>query len=117
MSSQLLDILIEQAKEQEKYFQNYLAYAKEIKRETEKILGKVKVFVFGSILRKNEIPQDIDILVISQKIPKNTRQKSKILAKIWKKIGYLAPFEIHLITPEEYQNWYRYFIKRKKEIK
>jgi len=116
VTQNLLDILIEQSQEQEKYFKNYLEYANQIKKETERILGKVKVFIFGSILRKGEVPQDIDILIISPKI-KNTSQKSKILAEIWKKIGWLAPFEIHLITPEEYQNWYRYFIKEKKEIR
>jgi len=36
--------------------------------------------------------------------------------KIWKKIGFFSPFEIHLITPEEYKNWYQYFIKEKIEI-
>jgi predicted nucleotidyltransferase len=110
-----IDLLIEEAKKEEKYFKNYLKYTKIIKKEAEKLLGKVKVFIFGSILKKDEIPQDIDILIISPRL-KSTRQKSKILAEIWRKIGYLAPFEIHLITPREYQNWYRFFIKKKIEI-
>jgi len=112
----LLNILIEQSKEKEKYFQNYLDYAREIKRIVEKILGKVEVFIFGSILNKKEVARDIDVLIISKKI-ENTRQKSKILAQIWKEIGFLNPFEIHLINKKEYQNWYRYFIKKKKRVR
>lgn len=114
MSKTLTDILIEEAKEKEKYFQDYLSYSKKIKKEAEKFLGKVKVYVFGSILRKNEVAQDIDVLVISPKLEMS--QKSKILAKICQEIGFSHPFEIHLITPSEYRDWYRYFIKEKIEI-
>lgn len=110
-----VDYLIEEAREEEKYFKNYRKYAKLIKGRAEKLLGKVKVFVFGSILRKEEVPQDIDILIISPKL-KTLTQKSKIRAELWKKIGFLAPFEIHLITPKEYENWYKFFIKEKIEI-
>jgi predicted nucleotidyltransferase len=116
VAKNLIDILIEQAQEREKYFQNYSFYTKEIKKVAEELLGKVKVFVFGSILRKKEVARDIDILIISQKL-KTTSQKSKILAKLWEKFGFNTPFEFHLINPDEYKNWYRYFIKEKIEIK
>jgi len=111
----LTDILIEKAKREEKYFKNYLDYAKIIKKEAEKFLGKVKVFVFGSILRKEEMPRDIDILVISPKL-KTARKKSEARVKILSKIGVTSPFEIHLITEKEYQNWYKFFIKEKIKV-
>ena len=107
--------LIKEAKEKEKYFKNYLKYARKIKKEAQGLLGKTKVFVFGSILRKEEIARDIDILIISPKL-KSSKQKSKIRAELWKKIELGAPFEIHLITPEEYHQWYEYFIKEKIEV-
>lgn len=111
----LTDLLIEKAKRERKYFKNYLKYAKIIKKEAKKLLGKVKVFVFGSILKKREIPQDIDILIISPKL-KTPKEKILIQVKILKKIGFSSPFEIHLITPYEYKNWYRFFIKEKIEV-
>ncbi|MBZ1345511.1 MAG: nucleotidyltransferase domain-containing protein [Candidatus Nealsonbacteria bacterium] len=110
-----LDFLIEEAQKEEKYFKNYLKWTKIIKKEVEKPLGKVKVLIFGSVLKKDEVPQDIDILIISPGL-KTNEQKSKIRLKIWKKIGPTSPFEIHLITPEEYQNWYQNFIKEKIEV-
>lgn len=115
MPKTLTDLLIEKAKEEEKYFKNYLHYAKIIKKEAEKLLGKSRVFVFGSILRKNEVPRDIDLLIISPKL-KTTFEKSEIRTKIWERVGFSLPFEIHLITPEEYKEWYKYFIKKKVEI-
>lgn len=111
----LTDILIEEQREQEKYFKNYLYYAKMIKREAVKYLGEVKAFVFGSILKKDEVPRDIDILIISPKL-RTTGKKIEIRVKILKKIDLSPPVEIHLITPKEYKNWYRYFIKEKIEI-
>ena len=110
-----IDLLIEEAEKEEKYFQNYLAYAKQIKGEAEKLLGEVKVFVFGSVLRKGEVARDIDVLIISPKLTK-TSQKSKTLTEVREKIGLFSPFELHLVSPEEYQNWYRYFLKEKVEI-
>lgn len=106
----LLDLLIERRQQQEKYFKNYLFYAEKIKKTAEELLGEVKVFVFGSILRKDEVPKDIDILIISPEV-KTTEQKSKMRFNLWQKLGFLSPFEIHLITPEEHNDWYRYFIK------
>jgi len=112
----LVDLLIEKREKEKKYFKNYLNWAKKIKKEAEKSLGEVKVFLFGSIVKgKAEPGSDIDILVISPKL-KNSIKKNKVRTKIQKKIGLFNPFEIHLITPEEYQNWYKFFIKEKVEI-
>ena len=116
MSKTLIDILIEKEKEERKYFRNYLRYASQIKKEAQKLLGKVKVYVFGSILRKNELARDIDILIISPKL-KTPQKKSQTRVKLWQRLGFSSPFELHLITPQEYRDWYRYFIKEKKEIK
>lgn len=107
--------LVNQVKEEEKYFKNYLFYARKIKEEAEKSLGKVRVFVFGSILKKGEIPQDIDILIVSPKV-KKFFPRGEMIAKIWKKIGFSSPFEIHFASPSDYQNWYRFFLKEAKEI-
>jgi predicted nucleotidyltransferase len=101
----ITDLLIEKVKREEKYFKKYLKYAREIKNEAKKLLGKVRVFVFGSILRKDEIPQDIDILIVSPKLETN-EQKIKIKLKIQKNLGFSSSFEFHLATLEEYSQWY-----------
>lgn len=110
-----LGLQIERAKQQEKYFKNWRHYAEEIKKVAQDILGEVEVYVFGSILRKDEVAQDIDILIISSEL-KSTSQKSRVKAEIWKELGIGDPFEIHLITPEEYQQWYDHFIEEKEQV-
>ena len=115
MPKTLVDLLIDKTKKEEKYFKNYLAYARIIKREAKKILGEVKVIVFGSILKKDELAQDIDILIISPDL-KTSEKKSQIRTKLWQKLGFSTPFEIHLISIEEYEKWYKNFIKEFIEI-
>lgn len=53
-----LDILIEIRDNRKKYFQNYLFYAKKIKKKAQALLKdkKLKIFLFGSIL---EIPHPL----------------------------------------------------------
>lgn len=90
-----IDELVEEAKREEKYFKNYKKYAK--------------------IIKKDEIAKDIDILIVSPKL-KNSIQKSKVRAQLWKKLKFFSPFEIHLVNPEEYKKWYSHFIEEKVEI-
>lgn len=117
MPQTLVDLLIKKTKREKKYFKNYLSYAKVIKKESQKLLGEVRVLIFGSILRKDEIPRDIDVLIISSKLEDmDPQNKSEIRAKLWKAIGFTAPFEIHLIKPQDYKEWYKNFIREFVEI-
>jgi hypothetical protein len=53
MSKNLVDLLLERKKKKEDCFRNYLKYVQEIKKITKEILKEeVKVFVFGSIIKK-----------------------------------------------------------------
>jgi predicted nucleotidyltransferase len=115
MPRTLVDFLMEKTKKEEKYFRNYLDYCKIIKKEVEIILEDAKVFIFGSILKKNEIPQDIDILIISEEFT-DYQKKSETLLILQKKLGSSSPFEFHFATPEEYNNWWKHFLKEKLEI-
>jgi len=115
MPRTLVDFLIEKTKREEKYFKNYLKYAKLIKKEAQNILGDAKVFIFGSILKKDEVSQDIDVLIVSKNFA-DYQKKSKTLVSLQKKLGSFSPFEFHFATPEEYNNWWKYFLKEKLEI-
>jgi predicted nucleotidyltransferase len=111
--SVLVDVILARRKKQEKYFKDYLYWAKKIKQITEALLNdrNIKIIIFGSVLKKDEVARDIDVLVISSALKdKNSFQKSEIRANIWEKIGFESPFEIHLIAPEDYENWYKFFI-------
>lgn len=111
--TKLTKLLLKRQKANQDFFQNYLSYAQTIKKEAEKKLkSKLRVFVFGSILRRQETPQDIDILLISPKF-QSYLIRNRVRARLWQKIGFATPFEFHLITPKQYQDWYQFFLKER----
>lgn len=113
-----IGILKERRREREKYFQNYLDYVRLIKKKAEEILGNCRLLVFGSILKGDYHPvlSDIDILIISPNAPVDSEQKSKIKVKLLADFEMGNPFEIHIISPDDYENWYSKFIKEKTEV-
>jgi hypothetical protein len=103
-----LNTVAEISKERKKYFQNYKYYAKLIKNALD--LPDVEVLVFGSVLDgAYTMASDIDILVISDGIPRGLNERAKILTKINEALGYLHPFELHLVTKRE-SEWYKKII-------
>jgi predicted nucleotidyltransferase len=103
--------LAERNERKKKYFQNYLIFAKRIKKKATRILNNPTVLVFGSVIRKEYLPNsDIDILVISPDIPDDLFEKTKIKIELTKDFD-TGIFEIHLATHKMYENWYKNFIK------
>jgi predicted nucleotidyltransferase len=83
----------------EKYFKNYLAYAKKILKDK-----KLLVLVFGSVAENDfTLSSDIDVLIISNKAPMKRVERGEILGKIYASIGKVHPFEIHLITQRDWE--------------
>ncbi|MFN3967169.1 MAG: nucleotidyltransferase domain-containing protein [Endomicrobiia bacterium] len=111
------DLLKKKAETRKMFLENLDYYLKLIKEFFVKKLGKVDVYVFGSVLRKDfTANSDIDILVVCVNMPEFSYKKAKLLAELKKVIGFVNPFEIHMVTEEEYKNWYCRFIKEKKLI-
>ncbi len=109
-----IDLLVESKEIREKYIKNINKYLKLIKRRANKILGKdSRLIVFGSFLNKEKFKptSDIDILIISKNIPQELSKRAEILLLLKKDFNTYHPFEIHLATPEIYENWYKKFIK------
>jgi predicted nucleotidyltransferase len=111
----LTDILIEKKKREEKYFKNYFFWAKKIKKIAKELFGEVRVFIFGSILQKNEIARDIDLLIVSQKF-EDDKEKIEGKIELQEKLGFSSPFEFHFASPKEYSQWYKHFMKKKIEV-
>lgn len=108
----LYKILSEENQKARVYFENYAFYAKEIKKTAKKFFTDAKVLIFGSAIRQDYRPDsDIDILIISREIPENLFEQAKIKVKITSLFPD-APLEFHLITPRQYKNWYKGFIKK-----
>jgi predicted nucleotidyltransferase len=114
MTKTFVDILIERQKRKERYLKNWRFYLKKIKSESKRILGKkTKIFLFGSFVKGNFGPEsDIDVLIVSKNLPEDFDEMAKIRTKIKSKVGIFSPFQLHFAKPEEFEGWYKKFIKR-----
>lgn len=107
----LYRILSEENQKSQRYFRNYIFYAKEIKKILKQFFPEVRVIIFGSVVKGEYKPDsDIDILIISPDIPDSLFKQAEIKNKIEKQFPF-APFQFHFATPEEFKNWYTKFIK------
>ena len=99
--------------ERKEYFENYLEWGKRIKEIAKELLGEeVKVIIFGSVVKKTWTPtSDIDILIISDKLSENWEENRWLRTEIKRRISPSSPFQIHLATPEEFNRWWKNFIK------
>jgi len=99
--------------ERQKYFENYLEYSRKIKEIAQKLLGQnTRVIVFGSVVRNEHTPNsDIDILILSEHLSSNWEDNRFIRTHIKKQIGSFSPFQIHLVRPEDFELYYKNFIK------
>jgi len=113
-----LEIAKKFIKEREKFFKNAEKNLEILARRAKSLLSDAKVFVFGSYAKgeHNIYLSDIDVLIVSEKIKnKSALERAEMIAKLRKNIeaGYI--FQIHLISPEEFEI-YKKFIDKMREI-
>lgn len=96
-----------------KQLDNYMEVAKKVKRMVEDVWNESKVYVFGSVVDgRCTAMSDIDILIV---IDGASREESYgVKAMIYHAID--APMELHVISNEELESWYRRFVDRLEEV-
>ena len=105
----LIDLLLELRKEKERYYADPLRYARAIKDVVRSFDADARVYLFGSYVRGTMRPDsDIDVLVVTREAS-DVWRRVRIRVEVKRVIGDLTPFEIHLVTPEEFEVWYRRF--------
>jgi predicted nucleotidyltransferase len=106
----LIDLLLELRKEKERYYRDPLRYARAIRDVVRSLDLDARVYLFGSYVRGTMRPDsDIDVLVVTREAS-DVWSRVRIRTEVKKAIGDLTPFELHLVTPEEFEGWYRRFI-------
>jgi len=112
----LVDLEIEHLKNRMKYLSNIEYYLKKIKEVCRRFDSNCRLMVFGSYARNRmDVESDVDLLLITDNAL-DPLWRGKLFAAIGREIGLVTPFEIHIITAEEYENWYRKFIDASIEV-
>lgn len=92
----------------------WVFWANSIGKAAKNLLGECETYVFGSVVEgKATRGSDVDILIVSDKIPENSRGRGNLKAKIEEMAGLPLshPFEIHLANKHDFE-WYRRHIKK-----
>ena len=112
----LVDLHLETLEEWRKYYEKPLEYAEKIKSIVRKLDPEAKVILFGSIVKGGMRPDsDIDVLIITR-LASNVNTRMKLRVSIAREIGDCTPFEMHIVTLEEYESWYKKFIDKQVEV-
>ncbi len=113
-----IEIAIEITKMKKQIFQNYREIGEKIKEAAKAILKdpSLRVIIFGSVPKKTYTPlSDLDVLIIS----KNTHilRYGDVIERLEKVLHQkLIGVEIHLVTPEEFERWYKRFLDVYEEV-
>ncbi|MEM0375460.1 MAG: nucleotidyltransferase domain-containing protein [Nitrososphaerota archaeon] len=113
---ELIDLLLELREEKRRYYSDPLRYARKIKDVVRSLDPHALVFLFGSFVRGTMRPDsDIDVLVVTS-MAADVWKRVRVMVEVKRAIGDLAPFQIHVVTPEELEGWYRRFIDAMVEV-
>ena len=97
---------------------NHKKYLKLINNSIHSILPDSIVYLFGSILENKLVAgSDIDILIIAD-APKKHLKRAELIAEIEEdaQLPYVHPFEFHLLTQEELDDWNSIYKLKTKNI-
>ncbi|MEM0024274.1 MAG: nucleotidyltransferase domain-containing protein [Thermofilaceae archaeon] len=106
-----IDILVKRAE----MVRNWREYAARVAEAARAVLPGARVYVFGSVVRGEHTGgSDVDILVLSESLPRSGLERAKIKVEIEELAGLplYHPFEIHLADKEEG----RWYLSRIKEL-
>ncbi|BCU67662.1 DNA polymerase subunit beta [Sulfolobales archaeon HS-7] len=106
----MLDLMMDRAKERAEAFNNLLTFLTKIKELVKLLDPEAEVYIFGSVAKGNYRPDsDIDVLVISDTLGIDLKSKVRTVEIVMEAINNRV-FEIHVITRNEYEQWYKKFI-------
>lgn len=114
MSSRMsfIEIAKRSAETIEKYRKKLEVHLRTIKKVAEEHFGTdVRVYLFGSVLRGDYRPQsDIDVAVVLRRRP-SVEERIAFRCKIREELGLFHPFEIHIVSEDDWKRWYGRFLK------
>jgi len=89
------------------YYRNLRKNLEYIKKRALERLKDARVYIFGSVVEGRYIPgkSDIDLLIVSNKIPKTVSELVKLKLEILGELGYLSPFEIHFADEKLFEHY------------
>ncbi|MEM4302639.1 MAG: nucleotidyltransferase domain-containing protein [Candidatus Caldarchaeum sp.] len=112
----LIDVLLEIRAEKRRCYEEVWEYARLIREVVRRHDPSARVLLFGSFVKGSMRPDsDIDILIITDEAAHLDRRLG-LRVEMVREIGEATPFQLHIVTPAEYDRWYKRFVDRWVEV-
>ncbi|MDK2464680.1 MAG: nucleotidyltransferase domain-containing protein [Candidatus Korarchaeota archaeon] len=106
----LVDLELERLREWRRYLEDPLRYARRMREVARRVDPEARVILYGSRVSGEARPDsDVDVLVVTR-VAGDAWARARLRVEIAREIGDYTPFEIHIVTPEEFERWYGRFI-------
>lgn len=111
-----VDFLYRKYLNRRKYLENAMTHLGRIKEVCRSVDSSCRTILFGSYVRGTMRPDsDIDVLLVTE-LAKDPWMRAKLYTRIYEGLDPEHPFEVHIVTLEEYEEWYRKFIDTYVEV-
>jgi len=102
------DIYVEYFRKRSELMNRFSEFLSNVREDVEGIIPNAEVYLFGSYAEGRAVASsDIDILIIINEGDRVNAEEVKTVVKR-KYIEY--PVEVHVVTKEEFERWYKRFI-------
>jgi len=106
---------VKSGREAMEYIKRHREVAASVKEIAKEEHEEVKAYVFGSAVSGNfTAASDIDILLVFDEVDKDEAVELK--SRIWRKIGFSVPLQLHVVTQREFKEWYLKFVDKLEEV-
>ena len=106
----LTDLELSYSITRRKYIDHAWDYLAKIKEVCRRLDSSCEVLVFGSFVKGNMRPDsDVDVLVITR-LAESPLGRGRVFRAIVEELGLESPFELHIVTRDEYEKLYKKFL-------
>jgi len=112
----LVDLQLEHPARRGEYVERAWEYLARVRDACRRLDPGCRVVVFGSFVKGcMRSDSDIDVLVITE-LARDPLSRGRVFREVVSEVGLDNPFELHVVTEEEYREMYARFIDAYREV-
>jgi len=112
----LVDLQLEHLARRREYIERAWEYLARVRDACRRLDPGCRVVVFGSFVKGcMRSDSDIDVLVITE-LARDPLSRGRVFREVVSEVGLDNPFELHIVTEEEYREVYAKLIDKYREV-
>ena len=115
----VMEVVLGAFERRRKYFEDWRRYAEELCVFARRWYSDARIIVFGSVVKGgyDVLSSDIDVLVVTERAPSDVWEIARFRVSVQDYFCEPAiPFELHVVSPEQYEGLYKRLIDKYVEV-